>query len=148
MAIARSARSSLCAIDALSIVTRQDWLSDALCRLATGGGFSTRTLYENDEETIFSSKRPIILNGITNFVNRHDLNDRSLLVNLEPIPDEKRLTEKELNAKFEKDAPFILGALLDAASEALRNIETTKLERLPRMADFAWWVTAAEPGCS
>ena len=29
------------------------WLSDALCRVATGGGFATRTLYEDAEETIF-----------------------------------------------------------------------------------------------
>jgi hypothetical protein len=40
------------------------WLSDAVCRLSTGGGFATRTLYENDEETIFDAQRPIILNGI------------------------------------------------------------------------------------
>ena len=40
------------------------WLSDALCRLSTGGGFATRTLYENDEETLFMAMRPIIINGI------------------------------------------------------------------------------------
>ncbi len=121
------------------------WLSDALCRLSTGGGFSTRTLYENDEETLFASKRPIILNGICNFVTRHDLADRALTVNLDPIPDEKRLPEKQLSSKFKKSSPYILGAFLDAVCVALKNIETTKLERLPRMADFALWVTAAEP---
>jgi hypothetical protein len=40
------------------------WLSDALCRLSTGGGFATRTLYGNDEETIFDAQRPVILTGI------------------------------------------------------------------------------------
>jgi hypothetical protein len=30
-------------------------MSDAFCRLATGGGFATRTLYENDEETVFTA---------------------------------------------------------------------------------------------
>jgi hypothetical protein len=29
------------------------WLSDALCRLAKGGGFATRELYSNDREVIF-----------------------------------------------------------------------------------------------
>ena len=33
-----------------NISTLPPWLSDALCRLSTGGGFSTRTLYENREE--------------------------------------------------------------------------------------------------
>jgi hypothetical protein len=30
------------------------WLSDALCRLSTGGGFGTRTLYENREQELFA----------------------------------------------------------------------------------------------
>ena len=30
-------------------------------------------------------------------------------------------------------------------SEALRNLHQTKLEGAPRMADFAQWITAAEP---
>ena len=48
--------SWICAFDNLSKVP--DWLSDALCRLSTGGGFGARTLYTNDEETIFAAKTP------------------------------------------------------------------------------------------
>jgi hypothetical protein len=48
------------ALDNLSDI--KPWLSDCLCRLSTGGGFSTRTLFENDEETIFNATRPVILN--------------------------------------------------------------------------------------
>ncbi len=40
------------------------WLSDALCRLSSGGGFSTRELYSDAEETIFDAARPVILTGI------------------------------------------------------------------------------------
>ena len=47
------------AIDNISYL--QPWLSDALCRLATGGGFSTRQLYSDDEEKIFAAMRPTIL---------------------------------------------------------------------------------------
>ena len=50
----------LLAFDNLSTVR----LSDEFSRLATGAGFSTRTLYENREEEIFSAARPVILNGI------------------------------------------------------------------------------------
>ena len=35
--------------------------------------------------------------------------------------------------------------LRTALSLALANVKTTKLARLPRMADFARWATAAEP---
>jgi hypothetical protein len=48
----------------------RDQLSDALCRLATGGGFATRMLYTDDEEIIFSAKHPIILNGIDDIATR------------------------------------------------------------------------------
>src|SRR5262249_44628228 len=56
------------------------WLSDALCRLATGGGFGTRELYTNDDEVIFDAKRPLVANGIEDFVTRADLLERSLLI--------------------------------------------------------------------
>src|SRR5262249_30438334 len=32
------------------------WLSDALCRLSTGGGFATRTLHTDEDETIFNAQ--------------------------------------------------------------------------------------------
>ena len=40
------------------------WLSDALCRLATGGGYATRELYSDDEEMLFDAQRPVVLTGI------------------------------------------------------------------------------------
>ena len=72
------------ALDNLSGV--RPWLSDALCRLATGGGFATRELYSDDREVIFSQKRPVILNGIDSLAVAGDLRDRSLVIELPPIP--------------------------------------------------------------
>lgn len=123
----------------------QPWLSDALCRLATGGGFSTRQLYTDDDEMIFHAQRPVILNGIEELCNRSDLLDRSLIVYLPTISENDRMVESDLNEEYEGMKPQILGALLDAISMGLRNLKTTKLERLPRMADFARFVVACEP---
>ena len=120
------------------------WLSDAYCRLATGGGFATRALYENNEETIFNSQRPIILNGIEELATRADLLDRAIVVYLPTIPEHKRQPEADFWAAFEDARPALLGALLDAASAALRHEATTRLDGYPRMADFARWVTSAE----
>jgi hypothetical protein len=131
-------------LDNLSVIP--DWLSDALCRLSTGGGFGTRTLYENDEETIFSAKRPIIINGIGDIASRSDLLDRALLVKLEAIPKDKRKAEREFWTEFEKDKTSIFSALVSAVSIALGQIENIRLPELPRMADFALWATAAEKG--
>jgi len=126
----------------------KDWLSDAICRLSTGGGFATRELYSNNEEVLFNYQRPVILNGIDEMVTRHDLADRCLFLNFPPIPDKERLTEKELTRRFEKARPLIFGALLDVLSTALNNIADITLKEMPRMADFACWVQAAEPALS
>ncbi len=120
------------------------WLSDALCRLSTGGGFATRTLYENDEETLFMAMRPIIVNGIEELTTRSDLLDRSVMINLPAIPPDKRKTEAEVWQEFEHVRPYVLGSLLDGVSHALRSVGNIRLEQKPRMADFALWATAAE----
>lgn len=121
-------------------------LSDALCRLATGGSWTTRTLYENDEETIFDAQRPIILNGIEDIGSRSDLLDRTLIVELPRIEPGARRTETAFLSEFEKARPRILGSLLDAVSAALRNLRTVEQSDTtwPRMADFAQWAVAAE----
>ena len=121
------------------------WLSDALCRLSTGGGFSTRTLYLDDEETIFDGQRPIVLNGIEEAATRPDLLDRSLLVGLPTIPEADRQTEAEFWAAFDEARPGILGALLSAVAVGIANLPNIKLDNLPRMADFSLWVSACEP---
>jgi hypothetical protein len=122
----------------------RDQLSDALCRLATGGEFATRQLYTDDEEIIFSAKRPIILNGIEDIATRGDLQERSLLVSLPSIPEERRVEEAAFWEDFEAAKPRIFGTLLEGVSAALRNAEEVHLDRMPRMADFAVRGTAME----
>jgi hypothetical protein len=122
------------------------WLSDSFCRLSTGGGFSTRLLYTDSEEQIFEAMRPVILNGIDHLPERADLADRALVLTLPHIPAEQRKDEDDLYAEFEAALPQILGGLFTAVSVALRRRATIRLTSKPRMADFAAWATAAEPG--
>jgi len=139
-----TANNSWClAYDNLSHVP--PWLSDALCRLSTGGGFATRELYTDCDEIIFDSQRPVMLTSIEDVATRSDLLDRCLIVWLPTIPKERRRPEDEMLPAFEKARPRILGAMLDAVVGALRDLPSTRLEGYPRMADFARWVTAAEP---
>ena len=122
------------------------WISDTLCRLATGGGFAVRQLYTDQDEVLFDAARPVILNGIEDIVERPDLADRALFLTLEPIPEERRRPEAELWAAFETERPRILGALLDAVVEGLKRLPETRLPKLPRMADFALWATRLRDG--
>lgn len=135
--------SYLVAIDNVSIIP--EWLSDGLCRLSTGGGSSARELYTDSEQTLFAAQRPCMTNGIEEYASRQDYLDRSVVVMLPPISEEGRLSERAFWQQFEQARPSILGVLLDAVSHALRDESTVVLDKLPRMADFAIWVTAAEP---
>lgn len=137
------ASNSWClAYDNLSFVP--SWLSDALCRLSTGGGFATRELYTDQDEIIFDAMRPVMLTSIEEVATRSDLLDRCLIVWLPSIPEEQRRSEEEIMVAFAQVQPQVLGALFDAIAGALRELPNTKLDKLPRMADFARWVTAAE----
>lgn len=137
-----AANSWVLAFDNLSSVP--GWLSDTLCRLATGGGFATRMLHTDRDEMIFEAERPLILNGIPNLAERADLADRTITVHPRPLSEDVRRAQEDLEFPFEQSRPRILGALLDAVSGALQQLPTVKLDRLPRMADFARWATAAE----
>lgn len=120
------------------------WMSDTLCRLSTGGGFALRQLYSDQDEVLFDSARPVILNGIEEIVTRPDLADRAVFLTLEPIPEESRRPEAEMWDAFEIERPRLLGVLLDAVAEGIKQLPNTRLDKLPRMADFALWATACE----
>jgi hypothetical protein len=120
------------------------WISDALCRIASGGSFAVRRLYTDDEEVLFQAVRPTILNSIEDVIGRADLADRAIFLSLAPMGEEQRRSETELWREFERARPAILGALLDAVAHGLRTVDSVHPVRLPRMADFALWATACE----
>lgn len=122
-----------------------EWLSDGFCCLSTGGGMRTRELYSDNEESIFSTMRPLILTSITEVVERPDLLDRSIIFNLPEIEKSDRKPERRFWVEFERARPRILGALLDAVSCALRREDGVVIEDASRLADFERWAIAAEP---
>lgn len=118
-------------------------LSDALCQLATGGGYRTRQLYTDADPFILDLKRPVLLNAIGQVIERPDLLDRVALIELAPIPPEKRRSEEEFWTAWEAARPLVLGALLDGVVAAFGGAGGVWLEGFPRMADFARWGEAA-----
>lgn len=110
---------------------------DALCVLATGGGYSARTLYTNAEETILELRKPIVLNGISVIVTAQDLLDRCLHIDLPAIHN--RELAGDMEARFEAAQPALLGALLDLFVGVLAALPSVSIapEHRPRMADFA-----------
>jgi hypothetical protein len=133
----------LLAYDNISAI---DGLSDSFCRLVSGGGVATRALFSNTERSVIYAQRPIILNGIDDFVRRGDLIDRSVFLHLPTIPPERRQAEDDFWQAFHVEYPRILGGVLDAVVGGMRELPSVRLPELPRMADYAKWGEAVGRG--
>jgi hypothetical protein len=138
--VTAAAGSWLVAIDNMSDI--QPWLSDSLCRAVTGDGDVRRKLYTDGELAVFSYRRCVILNGIDTGVMAPDLADRLLPVDLAVITEEHRRAEEDLWPSWRQIHPLVLGALLDLVSQIMAALPRVRLERKPRMADFARIVAA------
>jgi hypothetical protein len=122
--------------------TIPEWASDTLCRLVTREADSKRRLYTDDEDFIIELRRAALLNGINVPTDRGDVLDRSLVVELERIPDGERKTEEQIWELFAKEHPRLLSALFDTLSEAIALKPSIKLSRRPRLADWGEYAAA------
>jgi hypothetical protein len=122
--------------------TIPEWASDTLCRLVTGEADSKRRLYTDDEDFIIELRRAALLNGINVPTDRGDVLDRSLVVELERIPDADRLTEEQIWELFAREHPRLLGVLFDTLAEAIALKPSLKLSRRPRLADWGEYAAA------
>lgn len=113
--------------------------SDLLCIASTGGGISRRTLYTNEDETILELRRCVGMNGINVVVNRADLLDRSIILELKRIDNTMRKEERQVWEEFEADRAQIVGGAMTALSKAMSIYPDVKLDKLHRMADFTRW---------
>lgn len=126
--------SWMVAIDNVSRIS--EWWSDALCRAATGDGLVRRRLFTDEELSVLSFRRVVLLTSIDVGALKGDLGDRILLLDLEPISSRKREYEKTLRSRYRAAHPRILGALLDLLARVLAALPEIELEEKSRLADF------------
>ncbi|MFT7212011.1 MAG: hypothetical protein ACI9XK_002261 [Granulosicoccus sp.] len=108
---------------------------DALCCLATGGGFATRRLYSDGDEATFDAKRPVIMNGIVSLATQPDLLSRVVKFDCPRVA--KRLSDSELEQTLEERGPKALGFVLTTFCKALALLPNITIDKPPRMMDFA-----------
>lgn len=109
---------------------------DALCTLATGGGFATRQFYTNGDEHVLETKRPVMANGINPVATQADLIERVISIECPTIPAAQRRDEQTISTEWALDYPHVLAGVLDLFSATLEKLPTVKLESKYRMADF------------
>ena len=98
-----------------------------------------RTLFTDDDETLLELRRCVGLTGINVVVTRADLIDRSIIIELDRIPENERKEEREVWEAFERDRASIVGGALQTLANAMAIYPNVKLDKLPRMADFTRW---------
>ena len=119
-------------------------LADSLCRAVTDEGDVRRKLYTDSELAVFAFRRCVIINGIDVGAMRGDLADRMLPITLDPISEEDRREEEDLWAVWQQIHARLLGAILDLAASVMRILPSIRLEKKPRMADFARVLAAVD----
>lgn len=126
----------LVSFDNVSYISREQ--SDIFCRAITGNSNSKRKLYTDDDESIFSFKRKIILNGIVPNLDYPDLQSRLLFYESDSVDDDSRLTEQELEEKFTLLLPNVLGQIFLILYQTLSWYKNIKYDIKPktRMSDF------------
>jgi len=111
-------------------------MQDALAILSTGGGYSKRKLYSDDDESIINVRRPWLINGISIAVTQQDLVDRVISIEC-PVIETRQSSSRQWE-NFEADLPQILGGLLDVAAKAFEILPTMSLPPVdrPRLVEY------------
>lgn len=138
----QAAGSWVVCLDNLSQVPA--WLSDALCRAATGDGLVRRMLYTDAELSVLAFRRVVMLTAIDAGALRGDLADRLVTVELERIDPHRRRLDADLEHQYRQAHPQILGALLDLLACVLAARPAVEVANPPRMADFALLLAAMD----
>lgn len=112
-------------------------VQDALCTVATGGGYAKRKLFTDADESIINVKRPVCINGISAAVTAQDLIDRTLSIEMPVVRERVEVTC--LWQEYEANRGQLLGALLDLAAKALELMPSMHLPSgdKPRLVEFA-----------
>ncbi|AWT57017.1 hypothetical protein [Mycolicibacterium smegmatis] len=130
------------ALDNLSAIPA--WLSDSLCRAATGDGNVKRALYTDSDLAVIKFRRCVIINGIDVGAVRPDLAERLATVDLRRIDRHMRQPEATMRQQWRTALPGILGGLLDLAALVHQRLDTIAVDVSPRMADFSRTLAAVD----
>lgn len=132
--VTAAAGSWVVALDNLSAIP--PWLSDSLCRAATGDGNVKRALYTDADLAVVKFRRCVIINGIDVGAVRPDLAERMAMIDLRRIEGDMRQPESTMRQRWHEALPGILSGLLELAATVHHRLDSIVINDAPRMADF------------
>lgn len=95
--------------------------SDLLAQGVSGGVYTKRQLYSNTDEVKIQLRNLIILTGVDVVATEPDALDRSLIINLSRMENDKIVPENILKKQFQKDKSKFLGACFQLLAIALND---------------------------
>lgn len=123
--------------DNISSLTQET--SNFLCKCVYGGNASFRQFYCHNGIVNIPYHCLILLNGISDFIKKGDLAQRTIYMETLIIDENDRLTETEFWKSFNKDKPYILGSIFNILSKAISLYNTIEVKKLHRLGDFHKW---------
>ncbi|MBQ8903584.1 MAG: hypothetical protein IJY73_04735 [Oscillospiraceae bacterium] len=109
--------------------------SDVLCSAITGISYTKREFFTTNSMATFDLHNTVVMNGIDITPAEPDFAQRCLLLKLNKISSKKRKTDSDILTNFNKDLPYILGAIFNTLTKAMNIINNLKPIELPRMAE-------------
>ena len=130
------------ALDNLSAIP--PWLSDSLCRAATGDGNVKRALYTDADLAVVKFRRCVIVNGIDVGAVRPDLAERMAIVDLRRIERQMRQPEATMRQQWRLALPGIFESAPRPGRGLHHRLDTIVVDDAPRMADFGRVLAAVD----
>jgi len=106
-----------------NVVKFGDNLAMVLAVFTTGNATMVRALFTNNEQVVMSSKRPVILNYISQPHGRSDLLDRSIVFNFSELTG-IREDDQTMREYFNNDVAKIRGFVFQTLAQALHLMKT------------------------
>jgi len=140
--ITTSQNLHLASFDNTRFISKSD--SDVLAICCTGGFSSTRELYTNSGVHTNHLHLGLIVNSIHQAVTEQDLIDRSLPIEMHPMEQSARRSEKQLIAEFQAELPELYMGLLKLTAKIKAELPNATITSPERMIDFVHWLAAME----
>ena len=118
-------------------------IENTFCMAVTGGGISKRKLFTDNDSVLMQLNSPMIMTSLEIPTNASDLLDRTIAVELDRVPQDKRRSDESIKKDYAALLPSILGGMCDALVKMLELRGRVNPANLPRLADHGMWGCAA-----
>lgn len=118
-------------------------VSDLFCQTYSGGSYSTKALYTNDDDFVFHLTGNAIFTSVQLRNLQTDFLNRTIKIKLNTMKNINRESGSGIFSKFNQIQPQLFGALLDTLVKTIKIKERIPVPTISRTVDFDHYCIAA-----